>query len=30
MTTTGETRIQPEELTTTYQRLRGALNPSAV
>jgi len=29
MTTTGETRVQPEELTTTYQRLRSALNPSA-
>ena len=26
MTTVGETRIQPEELTTTYQRLRGALS----
>jgi ATP adenylyltransferase len=26
MTTVGETRVQPEELTTTYQRLRGALN----
>jgi ATP adenylyltransferase len=25
MTTVGETRVQPEELTTTYQRLRGAL-----
>jgi ATP adenylyltransferase len=25
MTTVGETRIQPEELATTYQRLRGAL-----
>jgi ATP adenylyltransferase len=28
MTTTGETRVQPEELTTTYQRLRSALNSS--
>ena len=26
MTTVGETRVQPEELTTTYQRLRGALS----
>jgi len=26
MTTTGETRVEPEELATTYQRLRGALN----
>jgi ATP adenylyltransferase len=25
MTTVGETRVEPEELTTTYQRLRGAL-----
>ena len=25
MTTTGETRIEPEELSVTYQRLRGAL-----
>jgi ATP adenylyltransferase len=25
MTTVGETRVQPEELTTTYERLRGAL-----
>jgi ATP adenylyltransferase len=25
MTAVGETRVQPEELTTTYQRLRGAL-----
>ena len=25
MTTVGETRVQPEELTTTYQRLRAAL-----
>jgi len=25
MTTTGETRIEPEELAVTYQRLRGAL-----
>jgi ATP adenylyltransferase len=25
MTTVGETRVQPEELATTYQRLRGAL-----
>ena len=30
MTTTGETRVQPEELTTTYKRLRAVLNPSAV
>jgi ATP adenylyltransferase len=26
MTTVGETRVQPEELTTTYQRLSGALS----
>lgn len=26
MTTVGETRVQPEELVTTYQRLRGALS----
>jgi ATP adenylyltransferase len=26
MTTVGETRVQPEELTTTYQRLRASLN----
>lgn len=26
MTTVGETRVQPEELATTYQRLRGALS----
>jgi ATP adenylyltransferase len=26
MTTTGETRLEPEELATTYQRLRGALS----
>jgi ATP adenylyltransferase len=26
MTTVGETRVQPEELTTTYERLRGALS----
>jgi ATP adenylyltransferase len=26
MTTVGRTRVQPEELTTTYERLRGALN----
>ena len=25
MTTVGETRVQPEELATTYERLRGAL-----
>ena len=25
MTTTGETRIEPEELEVTYERLRGAL-----
>jgi ATP adenylyltransferase len=25
MTTTGETRVQPEELAVTYERLRGAL-----
>ena len=28
MTVTGETRVHPEELATTYQRLRTALNPS--
>lgn len=28
MTVTGETRVHPEELSTTYQRLRSALNPS--
>lgn len=28
MTTTGETRVQPEELVTTYKRLRAVLNPS--
>jgi ATP adenylyltransferase len=27
MTVTGETRVHPEELSTTYQRLRSALNP---
>jgi len=27
MTTVGESRVHPEELATTYQRLRGALNP---
>ena len=27
MTVTGETRVHPEELSTTYQRLRIALNP---
>jgi ATP adenylyltransferase len=27
MTVTGETRVHPEELSTTYQRLRAALNP---
>jgi ATP adenylyltransferase len=27
MTVTGETRVHPEELATTYQRLRSALNP---
>jgi ATP adenylyltransferase len=27
MTVTGETRVHPEELKTTYQRLRAALNP---
>jgi ATP adenylyltransferase len=27
MTVTGETRVHPEELATTYQRLRAALNP---
>ncbi|HZP34754.1 MAG TPA: HIT domain-containing protein [Candidatus Acidoferrales bacterium] len=26
MTTVGETRVQPEELTTTYQRMRAALS----
>jgi ATP adenylyltransferase len=26
MTTVAETRVQPEELTTTYERLRGVLN----
>jgi len=26
MATVGETRVQPEELTTTYERLRGALS----
>jgi ATP adenylyltransferase len=26
MTTVGEARVQPEELKTTYERLRGALN----
>jgi ATP adenylyltransferase len=26
MTTTGETRVQPEELATSYERLRSALN----
>lgn len=29
MTVTGETRVHPEELSTTYQRLRTALNPAA-
>jgi ATP adenylyltransferase len=29
MTTVGETRVQPEELTTSYQRLRGALSARA-
>jgi len=27
MTVTGETRVQPEELHTTYERLKKALNP---
>ncbi len=27
MTVTGETRVHPEELATTYQRLRNALDP---
>jgi ATP adenylyltransferase len=27
MTVVGETRVHPEELSTTYQRLRSALNP---
>jgi len=27
MTVTGETRVQPEELKTTYQRLKAALQP---
>jgi ATP adenylyltransferase len=27
MTVAGETRVHPEELSTTYQRLHGALNP---
>jgi ATP adenylyltransferase len=27
MTVTGETRVHPEELSTTYRRLRAALNP---
>jgi len=28
MTVTGETRVHPEELSTTYRRLRTALNPA--
>jgi ATP adenylyltransferase len=30
MTVVGETRVHPEELATTYRRLRGALGPAPV